>query len=112
VYSGEPVVKTSNEIIPMYHEFMRSDGDGWLATGETIGAVAGDYTVKAYERDTGTETTSTMISNVAVADGNGTRSKVTWKLKAGTAGKAYRIKIVIKTSASNTFEDWRDARVI
>jgi hypothetical protein len=103
---AEPITKTSTEIIPQYHEFMRTDGNGWLAANETIGTQATDYTVKCYERDTLTETSSTMISNVAVADGNATRSRVTWKINAGTAGKSYLIKITINTSAGYTFEDW------
>lgn len=106
LFAGEPITKTATEEIPYYYDFRRADGNGWLATGETIGTEATDYTVKIYERDTLTETTSTMISNVAVADGNATRSKVTFKLKAGIAGKSYWLKTTIETSAGNIFEYW------
>lgn len=109
---AEPITKTSSEIIPQYQEFRRSDGNGWLADGETIGTQSTDYTVKCYERDTGTETSSTMISNITVTDGNDTRSRVTYKIKAGAAGKNYIIKIIIKTSAGHTFEYWRELKVL
>ena len=98
VYAAD-VVKRESEEFYRYHEFQRSDGKGWLGTGETITTCD---SVKTYEQDTDTETSSSMISDVAV-DTDTTRCK--YKLKAGTSGKEYYIKIRIISSTGQKFED-------
>lgn len=93
------VVKRVSEEFYRYHEFQRSDSKGWLNAGETITTCD---SVKVYEQDTGTETTSSMISDVAV-DTDTTRC--IYKLKAGTSGKEYYLKIKITSSTGQKFED-------
>jgi uncharacterized protein YxeA len=103
--------KYATEEFYRYHEFKRTDGRGWLTTGEIIHTDVTDYTVKCYDRDTSTETSTTMISDVSVIDGNATRSRVKYKVKDGTAGKSYFLKITIVTSAGQTFIDEVDLNV-
>lgn len=63
------------------HQFKRTDGRGWLATGETIST----YDVKIYDSNTGTETTSTMISDTGIYE----NTKILYKLKDGVVDGTY-----------------------
>lgn len=91
--------KTAYEEIFRYREFRRPDGRGWLDENETISAAA----VKCYELPALTDSSTTMISDVA-AYGN-PATKVKYKIKAGTAGKRYRVNFRITTSSGQKFED-------
>lgn len=96
-------IKTPYEEFYRYHDFYRTDGKGWLASGEVITTIT---SIASYNKISGTETTSTMISDTSITDGNATASRVIYRIKAGTASMNYLIKIKIVTSAGRKFEDW------
>lgn len=95
---------------PAYNEeyrllqFARPDGQGPLAEGETISSA----TVTVEERATGTDTSATMISNVASYNNTAVR----YLLKGGTAGTAYFIRVRCVTSGNQKFEEKLELRVI
>jgi hypothetical protein len=101
------IKKKSSEEFYLGHEFRRSDGQGWLASEESILSA----TVASYQKDRPIAATSTMIANTSVISGNATNSRVTFLLKGGTAGKSYIIKINVVTSLGQIFEDWYEVRV-
>ena len=74
-----------------YYKFKRPDGEDGLAAGEILVS----HTVEALEKSAGTDVTATMISNASIVDD----TQVTYKLKAGEAGKTYQIIIKAVTSA-------------
>ena len=107
LFAHPPIDKRSTESFYRYHEFRRTDGQGWLASGEYISTA----TVTAYEKNRPIAVTSTMVSGTEVIDGNSTKTKVKFLLKAGTSGKTYVIKINVVTSADQIFEDWYEVKV-
>lgn len=81
----------------VYEEFYRLyDFSPLLADGETIS----NPTVLVTEKKTGTDKSSTMVSNISVYND----TKVKYKIKAGTANKLYIITIRCETSNSQKFE--------
>ena len=96
-YAGT-ITKTNYEEFYRYHDFA-----DWLDGTETISSCE----VKIYERDTGTDVSSTLVSNVICQT-----PKVIYKLKGGTAGKLYTIKIKITSSTGQKFEDWMELKVL
>jgi len=88
--------KTAYEEFFRYHDFKRTDGQGWLGDGETVATVI----VTAFDSE-GTEVTTSMISSTGPY--NSTMAKF-W-VKAGTAGKTYTIKIKITSSAGQKFQE-------
>lgn len=91
------MLKTAAEQFYLYHEFLRPDGNGWLTTGESISSA----TVTVTEKKLGTDTSATMVSNVAPINS----TQVKYLAKGGTAGKTYIYRIVAVTSNGQTFED-------
>jgi hypothetical protein len=89
--------KEAYEEIWMTHQFRRTDGKGWLGSSETL---TGTPDVAVLDADG--DTVATMVSDVsALSD-----TKVKYKLKAGTAGETYTIRIRTgATSDGNKFED-------
>lgn len=98
------LMKTAIEEIYLYHEFLRPDGNGWLASGETITAA----TVTVADKQTGADTSSAMVAQAAPFNG----TQVKYLAKGGTVGKTYRFSIVITTSNVQTFEDSVEVKVI
>jgi hypothetical protein len=94
-------VKSSSEAFQVHHDFYRTDAKGWLVAGESLLTAA----VTCFDNTTGLETTSTMIYSSSITDGSQTGSEVTYKLYGGTNGKTYTVKILVTTSAGNTYED-------
>ena len=92
-FAVEPFTKTIYEEYFLYQDF-----DNWLGVSETIAS----QEVKSYIKDTSTETTSTMISDVS----NDSNTKVNYKIKAGVAATNYVIKIKIVSSSGQKFEFW------
>lgn len=88
--------KYAYEEVFRYYEFKRIDGKDGLATGEIIVS----HAVTCREKSTGTDVTSTMISNASIVDD----TQVTYKLKSGEAGKTYQIIIKAVTSAGQKLE--------
>ncbi len=100
------IVKTAYEQFWQYHEFHRSDDQGWLNESETITSAA----VTVANKATGTDVSSSMVSD---ATPYGTpATKVAYWLKGGTAGTNYIITIKIVTSNGQKFEDRVELRVI
>jgi len=98
------MLKTAIEEIFLYHEFHRPDGNGWLATGETIsGAV-----VTVSDKQTGADTTATMVAQAAPFND----TQVIYKAKGGSLGKSYRYRIVATTSNGQIFEDSVEVKII
>lgn len=91
--------KTVYEEFYRTHEFNRSDGEGWLAIGETISTAS----VIVTERDTGIDKSSTMVSDAGPYGSPATQVK--YKIKAGEQGKAYLAAIRVNTSNNQKFED-------
>ncbi len=83
-----------------YQQFRRTDGRGWLNSLETLASV---NSVTCREKETGTDVTSTMISDEAVYSGDNT--SVIYRLKGGTPGIVYVINFKVITSNGQNFED-------
>jgi hypothetical protein len=88
------------EEIFRYHQFRRTVGSGWLNSSETIASI---HSITCREKETGTDTTSDMISNEAVYSGDNT--SVIYMLKGGTPGIVYVINFKIISSNGQKFED-------
>lgn len=99
--------KRNYEEIFLYHEFARSDDRGWLEDAETLSTVA----VTCYD-SASVDKSSTMISDATIITGNQTSSRVKYKVKAGTAGETYTIKIKVVTSTGQKFEDQVTLKVV
>ena len=83
------------EEVTFYHQFRR-DASGWIKDGDTIASIE---SVEVY--DTAGSLQSGMITNQAVSQS----TKVAWKVKGGSAGSTYEVKIRIVTTAGEKFED-------
>lgn len=94
------IIKTTYESFFMYHEFRRSDGQGWLNESETIKAGTTPV-VKIYEEESGADVTQDMVSDIGIYNS----TKVKFLLKGGTAKKFYQIHIQIESSNNQKFED-------
>ncbi len=90
------MTKTAAEQIWRYHQFLRPDGRGWLASGETIATA----TVTCATID-GVDATAAMISGAAPYSG----TQVKYLVKAGTSGISYIITVTVTTSNGQTFAD-------
>jgi len=88
----------TNEEFFRYHDFAL-----WLNESETLSS--GE--VKAYEKDSGIDVSSTIISDVSVYSS----TKIKYKLKAGDAEKIYILKIRAISSNGQKFEDWLEFAV-
>ena len=86
------------------YEFARTDGLDGLADGETIAS----HAVTCAESKTGTDRTSTMISNTSVVSG----TQVTYLLKGGTAGTTYTITVTAVTTLGQKIKGVVDIAVI
>lgn len=98
------ITKNAYEEFFRYHEFLRTDGKGWLNASETISTC----TVTIADKATGTDASGAMISDVAPYNNTAVR----YKLKAGAAGTIYIIKIQITSSNNQKFEDTLELKVI
>ena len=92
--------KTEYEEFYRTHEFLRTDGKGWLATGETITTAS----VIIIEKDSGIDKSSAMVSNVAPY--GSPQTQVKYFIQAGSKSvKNYFVEIRVVTSTSQKFED-------
>ncbi len=88
---------------PAYNEefrtcqFRRTDGQGQLNSTETVSSAE----VVCAERNTGVDTTSAMISDVAPYS----QTYVRYKLKAGAAGTVYILSVRCTTSNGQKLEE-------
>jgi hypothetical protein len=85
-------------------EFKRPDGKGQLNVTETLIGAA----VICTEEATGTDTSSTMITEAAVYN----NTAVKYKLKGGTKGIVYRLEFQVTTSNSQKLSDTLVVEVI
>lgn len=99
------ITKYSAEEFFRYHEFRRSDGQGWLNESETL---TGTPTVTVTEKVAGTDVSSGMVSAVAVYD----NTKVRYILKGGTTRVSYYVTVTAQTSNGQTFEDRLELQVL
>jgi len=90
------VEKRASEIFYRYHQFRRTDGDGWLGASETISSCS----VRIID-SSNVNVSSSMVDNVTVYED----TQISYRLKGGTSGKTYTIDITVVTSESQTFED-------
>jgi hypothetical protein len=81
--------KYASEVRWRYYEFKRTDSQDGLAPGETISSP----TAICLDAD-GVDCSATMISNVTAINS----TQVSYKLKAGTAGKSYMLYFEAPTS--------------
>jgi hypothetical protein len=100
------ITKQAYEEFWRYHNFLRSDGNGWLAVGETVSTC----TVLVKEKITGTDVSATMVSGV-VPDGTPV-TRVKYYLKGGVSGTTYIIEIRCVTSTGQKFEDEIEVKVL
>jgi len=89
------IQKRSYEEIFYTHQFRRTDGNGWLGSSEKLSECA----VAVLDSD-GSEQAS-MVSDAEVASD----TYVKYKLKAGTDGETYTVRIRGVSSDGNKFED-------
>ena len=87
--------KYAYEEIYRFFEFKRTDGKDGLATGETV-----DSAVVTCADSAGVDCTAAMISNTSTVNS----TQVTYKLKAGSVGKAYTVTIKAVTSLGQKLE--------
>lgn len=97
------ITKRAYEEFFRYHDFQRSDGNGWLNTDETLTS----GTVTAADKLTAADVSATMISSVSVY----ASTKMKYMLKAGTSGRTYVITIRVVTSNGQKFEDQVEVKV-
>jgi len=90
--------KTAYEEFYRYHDFAN-----WLQSGEVLSS----QIVTIYEKNTGAEETTTMISGTSVQT-----TKVLYKIKAGIANKTYMIKIKVITNTGQKFEDQLECKIL
>ena len=90
------------EEIYRYHEFKRSDGNGWLITGETIVSP----TITVTEKNS-TIAIAGMIDNIEI-DG----TQISYLVKGGTKNKDYILYIQITTSLGQKLEDVVEMSVV
>jgi len=88
-----------------YHEFRRSDGNGWLALGETV------VTASVVVTDsTGQDVSGAMVSGVTP---NGTpATQVKYYITGGNSGNTYTVEVRIVTSLAQKFEDSFEVKVL
>ena len=98
------MLKTVIEQIFLYHEFLRPDGQGWLAAGETITAA----TVTVSDKQSAADTSATMVAQAAPFNG----TQVKYFAKGGTRVKTNLYHIAATTSLGQTFEDSVEVKII
>lgn len=84
------IEKTAYEELFRYHEFLRRDQKGWLASGETISSA--DVTASG---------TGLTISDISIYN----NTAVKFKISAGNAGTVYVVSVKIVSSSTQKFED-------
>lgn len=100
------ITKQAYEEFWRYHEFLRSDNKGWLASGETVSTCA----VLVKDKASGEDVSATMVSGAVP---NGTpQTQVKYYLKGGVAGTTYIVEIRIVTSTGQKFEDEIEVKVL
>lgn len=90
------IEKRASEAFYRYHQFKRTDGNGWLGVSETISSCS----VIVLD-SSNINMSSSMVDSVATYDS----TQVIYKLKGGIVGKVYTVIINIVTSDANVFED-------
>ena len=98
------IEKTAYEEIFRTCEFKRADGQGWLNDLETI--VSAEVII--IERSTGSDVSATMASDVAPYNS----TQVRYKLKVGTFGKTYYIRVRGLSSNGQKFAEVFELRII
>ena len=97
------IEKRASEAFYRYHQFKRTDGNGWLGTLETVSSCS----VMVLD-SSNANVSSSMVDNVAPYS----NTQVIYRLKGGTAGKSYTVIINIVTSDANVFEDSFTLKVV
>jgi hypothetical protein len=94
----DPVYKATWEETYRACQFCRSDGLGWLASGDTI--VTPAVTVELWNGGDGGDAIPSMVSGVATYSD----TQVRYKLIGGTAGSSYLVRIRATDSIGQKFE--------
>jgi hypothetical protein len=93
-----PTAKAAWEEIFRSCQFLRDDGQGWLASDAVITTPA--VTVEPWNCGAGGDAISSMVSSVAVYD----TTQVRYQLIGGTAGESYLVRIRATDNMGNKFE--------
>lgn len=96
--------KYAYEELWRYYAFARADGKDGLITGEELSTVA----VTCLD-STGTDKSSTMISDAAV---HTTKTTAIYKLKGGTAGETYTVVVKVTTTNGQKIEGTATVEVL
>jgi hypothetical protein len=93
--------KTDFEEFYFYRDF-----DPWLPESVTISSV----TVKSINKATGADESASMISDAAAYGTPATKAR--WKIKAGTSGTTYTVKVQVTCSDGQKLESRMEWKVI
>lgn len=96
--------KYAYEELWRYYAFARADGKDGLITGEELSTVA----VTCLD-STGTDKSSTMISDAAI---HTTKTTAVYKLKGGTAGETYTVVVKVVTTNGQKIEGTATVEVL